>query len=111
MPAAGGHLRRCPYVPAGPPPQALGRQAARVVAAHPEQGWSLLCNGVVVFDGTGVLLPGGWTQPGPALADAAGIIWPVPGSRHAARLDGWRVRKRVITHRHGRREGLSGDAR
>jgi hypothetical protein len=110
MPAAGGRLRRCPHVPAGPPLQALGRQAARVVAAGPEQGWSLLCNGVVVFDGTGVRLPGGWTQPGPALADAA-IIWPVPGSRHAARLDGWRARKRVITHGHAPREGMCGDAR
>jgi hypothetical protein len=29
------------------------------VAAHPEQGWSLLCNGVIVFDDTGELLPGG----------------------------------------------------
>jgi hypothetical protein len=30
-----------------------------VVAAHPEQGWSLLCNGVVVFDDYGELLPDG----------------------------------------------------
>jgi hypothetical protein len=29
------------------------------VACHPEQGWSLLCNGVVTFDDTGELLPGG----------------------------------------------------
>jgi hypothetical protein len=29
------------------------------VATHPEQGWSLLCNGVVVFEDTGELLPGG----------------------------------------------------
>jgi hypothetical protein len=27
--------------------------------SHPEQGWSLLCNGVVIFDDTGELLPGG----------------------------------------------------
>jgi hypothetical protein len=27
-----------------------------VVASHPEQGWSLLCNGVVLFDDAGVLL-------------------------------------------------------
>lgn len=31
------------------------------MASHPEQGWSLLCNGVVVFDDTGELLPGGVT--------------------------------------------------
>jgi hypothetical protein len=30
-----------------------------VVAAHPEQGWSLLCNSVVVFEDTGDLLPDG----------------------------------------------------
>ena len=26
------------------------RDLAAVVSSHPEQGWSLLCNGVVVFD-------------------------------------------------------------
>jgi len=30
--------------------------AARVVASHPEQGWSLLCNGVLLFDDGGELL-------------------------------------------------------
>lgn len=29
------------------------------VATHPEQGWSLLCNGVVLFEDTGELLPDG----------------------------------------------------
>jgi hypothetical protein len=29
------------------------------VAAHPEQGWNLLCNGVLVFGDTGELLPDG----------------------------------------------------
>jgi hypothetical protein len=33
------------------------------VATHPEQGWSLLCNGIVVFDDTGELLPGGYALP------------------------------------------------
>jgi hypothetical protein len=33
--------------------------AAHVVVGHPEQGWSLLCNGVVVFDDAGALLPDG----------------------------------------------------
>jgi hypothetical protein len=27
--------------------------------SHPEQGWSLLCNGVVLFEDTGDLLPDG----------------------------------------------------
>jgi hypothetical protein len=30
-----------------------------VISAHPEQGWSLLCNGVVVFEDFGELLPDG----------------------------------------------------
>jgi hypothetical protein len=34
-----------------------------VASAHPEQGWTLLCNGVVVFDDTGELLPDGRTVP------------------------------------------------
>lgn len=38
--------------------------AARVMVSHPEQGWSLLCNGVVLFDDAGALLPGG-QQVGP----------------------------------------------
>jgi predicted component of type VI protein secretion system len=33
--------------------------AARVEVSHPEQGWSLLCNGVVLFDDAGGLLPDG----------------------------------------------------
>jgi hypothetical protein len=53
----------CPHVPRCPAATAPGRDAARTVAAHPEQGWSLLCNGVVVFDDTGELLPGGRALP------------------------------------------------
>lgn len=49
----------CSHQPPCPPPKAYDREAARVVAAHPEQGWSLLCNGVVLFDDTGELLPDG----------------------------------------------------
>jgi Family of unknown function (DUF5999) len=33
------------------------------MASHPEQGWSLLCNGVVVFEDTGALLPDGRSIP------------------------------------------------
>ena len=49
----------CPHVPTCPSANAADRDAAQVVAAHPEQGWSLLCNGVVVFDDTGEILPDG----------------------------------------------------
>jgi hypothetical protein len=47
----------CHHNPACPPASAADHAAARVIAARPEQGWSLLCNGVVVFDDTGELLP------------------------------------------------------
>ncbi|HEX4222349.1 MAG TPA: DUF5999 family protein [Pseudonocardiaceae bacterium] len=30
---------------------------AQIVTGHPEQGWYLLCNGVVLFDDGGALLP------------------------------------------------------
>lgn len=51
--------RKCPHVPACPPADAADRDAAHVVSSHPEQGWSLLCNGVVVFDDFGEILPDG----------------------------------------------------
>jgi hypothetical protein len=45
------HQTKCPSA------DSPARQLAHTVAAHPEQGWSLLCNGVVVFDDLGELLP------------------------------------------------------
>jgi hypothetical protein len=56
----------CPHQPPCPLSDAPDREAARVVAAHPEQGWSLLCNGVVAFEDTGYLLPDGRIIPLPA---------------------------------------------
>ncbi|MGA8113172.1 MAG: DUF5999 family protein [Actinocatenispora sp.] len=49
----------CAHQPTCPAADRTDRDAARVVSAHPEQGWSLLCNGVVCFDDTGELLPDG----------------------------------------------------
>jgi len=49
----------CPHTLPCPSAEAPDRDAARVVAGHPEQGWSLLCNGVVLFEDTGELLPDG----------------------------------------------------
>ena len=37
--------------------------AAHTAAFHPEQGWSLLCNGVIVFDDMGEILPDGRVIP------------------------------------------------
>ncbi len=42
-----------------PDASAPDREAAHTVISHPEQGWSLLCNGIVVFEDTGELLPDG----------------------------------------------------
>jgi hypothetical protein len=49
----------CQHQPRCPAALAADRAGARAVASHPEQGWSLLCNGVVLFDDGGALLPGG----------------------------------------------------
>ena len=55
----------CPHLPACPPADRPDRDAARTAAFHPEQGWSLLCNGVIVFDDMGEILPGGLVTPPP----------------------------------------------
>lgn len=49
----------CPHQPPCPASDSPDHDRARSIAYHPEQGWSLLCNGVVVFDDTGELLPNG----------------------------------------------------
>lgn len=55
------HLRltTCPHSPLCPSAEAVGREAAHTIAFRPEQGWSLLCNGIVLFDDTGEILPDG----------------------------------------------------
>ncbi|MGX6606480.1 DUF5999 family protein [Micromonosporaceae bacterium Da 78-11] len=47
------HLSHCPSA------DATDREAARIVATFREQGWSLLCNGVIIFEDTGEILPDG----------------------------------------------------
>jgi len=49
----------CPHRPACPAAEAADRDAAHAISSHPEQGWSLLCNGVLLFEDTGELLPDG----------------------------------------------------
>jgi hypothetical protein len=51
----------CPHTPPCPDASGPDREAARTIISHPEQGWSLLCNGIVVFEDTGELLPDGET--------------------------------------------------
>ncbi len=49
----------CTHTPKCPTADSPDAEAAHVVAAHPEQGWSLLCNAVLLFEDTGELLPDG----------------------------------------------------
>ncbi|MGW0905177.1 DUF5999 family protein [Streptomyces sp. NPDC002853] len=49
----------CAHQPQCPSADSPDHLAARILSAHPEQGWSLLCNGTIVFDDTGELLPDG----------------------------------------------------
>ncbi|MET9544170.1 DUF5999 family protein [Streptomyces sp. NPDC006627] len=49
----------CQHKPPCPSAESPDREAALLLASHPEQGWSLLCNGVLFFEDTGELLPNG----------------------------------------------------
>lgn len=49
----------CQHTPRCPTADSPDREAAHVVAAHWEQGWSLLCNALLLWEDTGALLPGG----------------------------------------------------
>jgi anti-sigma regulatory factor (Ser/Thr protein kinase) len=58
-PCRGRRPVMCQHAPPCPPAHASDREAARIIAGHPEQGWNLLCNGIVLFEDTGMLLPDG----------------------------------------------------
>lgn len=49
----------CPHFPPCPPADAADHDAAHVVFHDEIAGYSLLCNGVIVFADTGELLPNG----------------------------------------------------
>jgi hypothetical protein len=53
----------CNHEPPCPSAENSDWGVARVVRPHPEQGWSLLCNGVVLFDDAGYLVPDGHATP------------------------------------------------
>jgi hypothetical protein len=75
------------------------RLAARLVARYPDQGWSLLCNGVVVLDDGDQLLPDGriaarsprvpvgasWSS---ARAPTGRRFWVTPAPRFASASNG-----------------------
>lgn len=56
------HERDCPSA------ETADACSAEVVAPHPEQGWCLLCNGVILFDDGGAILPDGTTRNAPTAA-------------------------------------------
>jgi len=64
----------CKHHPRCPDALAPDRAAARVSVSHPEQGWSLLCNGVVLFDDAGTLLPGRQETPSPLAVDGLALL-------------------------------------
>jgi hypothetical protein len=49
----------CQHQPSCPPADAPDRAAARSVARDEVLGWTLLCNGTLLWDDTGELLPDG----------------------------------------------------
>jgi len=74
----------CPHTPPCPDASAPDREAARTVVCHAEQGWSLLCNGIVVFEDTGELLPGGGTIAPHRPTDVRGLPEAPPPDKPAA---------------------------
>ena len=61
----------CTHKPACPPVDAIDWWAARNITEHPGQGWTLLCNGTLVFDDLGALLPDGRVAAIPAVTAVA----------------------------------------
>jgi hypothetical protein len=51
--------KMCQHQPRCPEWSAPDHLAARILATQPGQGWSLLCNGVILFDDGGELVPDG----------------------------------------------------
>ncbi|WP_121192873.1 DUF5999 family protein [Motilibacter peucedani] len=52
-------MTTCSHHPTCPTSHAPDHEAAAVVSRHWEQGWALLCNGVVLFEDNGELFPDG----------------------------------------------------
>ena len=58
----------CTHWPQCPDAESASRTLAVVVAEHHDQGWALLCNGVIHFDDGIDLLPNGAIAPRVPLA-------------------------------------------
>ena len=77
----------CTHDLACPAADAIDWWAARTITAHPGQGWTLLCNGALVFDDRGALLPDGRVAtisdvPRPGSAPPAEPVKVLPSDRH-----------------------------
>ncbi|MEV7595764.1 DUF5999 family protein [Kitasatospora sp. NPDC089797] len=59
LPTGGDRAAGCGHRPVCPAAEAADFHAAVAVTSRPEQGWSLLCNGVVLFSDTGAAMPDG----------------------------------------------------
>ncbi|KOG74985.1 MULTISPECIES: DUF5999 family protein [Streptomyces] len=64
----------CQHQPPCPPAEAPDREAAHIVATHPEQGWALRCNGVLTFEDMGELRPDGQVTAPHRLLTLAGAV-------------------------------------
>jgi Family of unknown function (DUF5999) len=64
-------VRMCQHQPHCPTADAADHDAARVIAAHPEQGWVLLCNGIIRFEDGGELLASVLNTTDPAALETA----------------------------------------
>jgi hypothetical protein len=49
----------CEHQPPCPAADSPRGAWAKIIACHPEQGWYLLCNRIVLFDDGGEILPDG----------------------------------------------------
>ena len=83
----------CPHSPPCPEASAPDREAAHTIVSHPEQGWSLLCNGIVIFEDTGELLPDGASiaphRPTDLVFDRPARIVPPHGGQAPAALSAY----------------------
>lgn len=61
----------CDHRPTCPEPRNADCCRAHVVSDHFEQGWCLLCNGVIVFDDGAYISPDGYVRAIPVVGAAA----------------------------------------
>jgi hypothetical protein len=71
----------CSHTPQCPAADSVARTLAVVIADHHEQGWTLLCNGVIHFDDGADLLPSGAVAGNRILSAAASPRQFAPATR------------------------------